>query len=140
LKKLEQADARIHSVVDQVLDGMILIDEKGLISSMNPAARRMFGFDGNHMTDHRFASLIPKYFESENSDGPIACNWSNLLKRTGGITLAQAKNRTQAPFPVELSLTKWQWRRRNSTSRWSATSPSENDSRKSSRRRKTAWP
>jgi PAS domain S-box-containing protein len=106
LKKLEQADMRIHSVVDQVLDGMILIDEKGLISSMNPAARRMFGFNGSHMTDHRFASLIPKYFENETSHNPIACTWSALLKRTGAITLAQARNRTQATFPVELSLTK----------------------------------
>src|SRR5262249_25791394 len=46
LKKLDSADVRIRSVIDHVLDGMVTINTAGAILSMNPAARRMFGYTG----------------------------------------------------------------------------------------------
>ena len=106
LRKLDSADLRIQSVVDHVLDGMITIDEKGDIASMNPAARRMFGYAGNRFAGESFRRLIPKYFEREGDSLPVACEWKQLASRIGGTTLAVGRARNRITFPVEISLTK----------------------------------
>jgi PAS domain S-box-containing protein len=106
LRKLDSADVRIRSVVDHVLDGMITIDEKGDIASMNPAAKRMFGYAGDRFAGENFARLIPKYFEHEGDSSPVACQWKHLARRIGGTTFAVGRTRNRVTFPVEISLTK----------------------------------
>jgi PAS domain S-box-containing protein len=106
LRKLDSADVRIRSVVDHVLDGMITIDKKGDITSMNPAAKRMFGYAGDRFAGENFARLIPKYFEHEGDSSPIPCKWECLARRIGGTTFAVGRTRSRVTFPVEISLTK----------------------------------
>src|SRR5205814_905916 len=62
LKKLASADTQIQSVIDQILDGMITINEKGAVRSMNPAAKRMFGYGENDSFATDFSELIPNCF------------------------------------------------------------------------------
>ncbi len=104
LKKLASADSQIESVIDQILDGMITIDEKGSVHSMNPAAKRMFGCaEGDPFADD-FTQLIPNWFLAD-SDAPVACEKAHLSERTGKTMLALARTRGgDTTFPVELSL------------------------------------
>ena len=70
LKRLASAEARIRSVIDNILDGMITVDENGAIHSMNPAAQRMFGYVENEFLGRTFTRLIPKCFDREE-DGVV---------------------------------------------------------------------
>jgi PAS domain S-box-containing protein len=106
LRKLDSADFRIRSVVEHVLDGMITIDENGDMTSMNPAAKRMFGYAGDRFLGENFTRLIPKYFEHEGDSSPVACEWARLARRIGGTTFAVGWTRSRVTFPVEISLTK----------------------------------
>jgi PAS domain-containing protein len=47
LAKLEGIETRIRSIIENILDGMITVDEEGVICSMNPAAEKMFGCINN---------------------------------------------------------------------------------------------
>lgn len=105
LKKLDGADARIRSVVDHILDGMVIIDQQGAIHSMNPAGQRMFGYKGNEFLGVPFATLVPSYFEREFDGAPLDSTWEQLGQRTGKTTFARARTRVRKTFPVELSLT-----------------------------------
>ena len=60
LAKLEGVETRINSIIDNILDGMITVDEQGVICSMNPAAEKMFGCINNEMVGHKFTKLVPK--------------------------------------------------------------------------------
>ncbi len=102
--KLDSADIRIRSVIDNILDGMITVDAKGGICSMNPAARRMFGYTEDGFGGINFARLVPKCFDREIAGAVSVCEWEELAKRTGSITLALALSRRGVSFPVELSL------------------------------------
>ena len=42
LEKAETAGAQIRAIIDNTLDGVITVDENGIIQSLNPAAERMF--------------------------------------------------------------------------------------------------
>jgi len=91
-------------VIENILDGMITVDETGVIRSMNPAAEKMFGCRGNEMIGHNFTRLVPKRYESEHDAKPVVCNWSEMMRRTGASTLALGRTRKHVTFPVEMSL------------------------------------
>src|SRR5256885_4987495 len=104
LSELEGAETHIRSVIDNILDGMITVDENGAIRSMNPAAEKMFGCRDNEMIGHNFTRLVPKRYESEHDAKPVVCNWMEIMRRTGGSTLALGRTRKHVTFPVEMSL------------------------------------
>jgi PAS domain S-box-containing protein len=104
LVKLEGVETRIRSIIENILDGMIAVDEQGLICSMNPAAEKMFGCRNNEMVGNNFTRLIPKTYASELDTKPMACAWEQIIKRTGSTTLAVGRTRKHVTFPIEISL------------------------------------
>ncbi len=104
LSKLESADHRIHAVIENILDGMITLDDKGSIYSMNPAAKRMFGYKESEYFGDDFTRLVPRYFDREADGSAANCDWTELVQRQGGTFLALGKTRGRHEFPVEISL------------------------------------
>ena len=104
LAKLEAVDTRIRSIIENILDGMITVDETGMIRSINPAAEKMFGYTERELIGYKFSKLVPKSYGSEPEAKPIACAWEEMAKRTGSTILALGRTRKLASFPVEISL------------------------------------
>jgi PAS domain S-box-containing protein len=104
LSELEGAETHIRSVIENILDGMITLDESGVIRSMNPAAEEMFGCRDNEMVGQNFTRLVPKRYEGEHDDKPVVCNWTEIMRRTGTSMLALGRTRKHLAFPVEMSL------------------------------------
>src|SRR5437868_5536808 len=104
LSELAGAETHIRSVIDNILDGMITVDDSGVIRSMNPSAEKMFGCRDNEMIGHNLTRLVPKRYESEHDSKPVVCNWTELMGRTGGSTRALGRTRKHVTFPVEMSL------------------------------------
>jgi PAS domain S-box-containing protein len=108
LVKLEGVETRIRSIIENILDGMIAVDEEGLICSMNPAAAKMFGCRDNEMVGANFTKVVPKTYASELDTKPVACAWEQIVKRTGSTTLALGRTRKHVTFPIEISLSEMQ--------------------------------
>jgi PAS domain S-box-containing protein len=104
LSKLEGVETRIRSIIENILDGMIAVDEQGVICSMNPAAEKMFGCRNNEMVGNNFTRLVPKTYASELDTKPVTCDWEQIIKRTGSTTLAVGRTRKHVSFPIEISL------------------------------------
>ncbi len=104
LSKLSGIEIRIKSIIENILDGMITVDSKGVICSMNPAAEKMFGCRDNEMVGHNFVRLVPRCYSNDPDAEPISCAWDALARRTGGSTLAVGRTRKNSNFPIEISL------------------------------------
>ena len=104
LVKLEGVESRIRSIIENILDGMITVDEHGVICSLNPAAERMFGYRENEMVGYKVTKIIPKWYGNEPDAKPIAIAWEEMAKRTGTTTLALGRTRKLMSFPAEISL------------------------------------
>jgi len=48
-EKLRESETRIRTIVDNVVDGIITIDEHGIIESFNPAAMTIFGYEADEV-------------------------------------------------------------------------------------------
>ncbi len=104
LCKLDGIEARINSIIQNILDGMIIVDAQGVIQSMNPAAEKMFGCIENEMIGHTFIKLVPRCYAEEAEAPPTACAWDDLARHTGRTTIAVGRTRRQNSFPIEISL------------------------------------
>ena len=104
LAKLEGVETRIRSIIENILDGMITVDEQGVICSMNPAAEKMFGYRENEMVGYKFTKLVPKWYGNEPDAKPVAIAWREMAKRTGNTILGLGRTRKLVSFPAEISL------------------------------------
>lgn len=57
-----EAAARIEAILEAAVDGIITIDEQGIIESANPAALRMFGYSADEMLGRNVRLLMPSSF------------------------------------------------------------------------------
>jgi PAS domain S-box-containing protein len=58
--------ARLDAIINTVVDGIITIDERGLIESMNPAAERIFGWRARDLVGRSVNVLIPAPWKTQH--------------------------------------------------------------------------
>ena len=56
---LSEAEARYRSVFDATTDGLLVLDERGIVQEANPAAVRMIGFPSAKLAGVDIRTLIP---------------------------------------------------------------------------------
>src|SRR5438105_2206918 len=104
LSKLGAAEIRIRAIIENILDGMIIIDRAGTITLMNPAAEKLFGCNKHEMLNQAFLTLVPQAYNKE-ADLQLV-DWEEFTKRTGTTVLAVGRTRRHVTFPIEISLAK----------------------------------
>ena len=65
-EELREAEERMRSIVDHVIDGIITIDERGTVESFNPAAQRLFGYSTAEVIGQNVKMLMPEPFHGEH--------------------------------------------------------------------------
>lgn len=69
-KKAEQAlresETRANAVLNNAIEGIITIDEKGTIKTFNPAAEKLFGYKLSEIVGANIKFLMPEPFQSEH--------------------------------------------------------------------------
>lgn len=57
---LGKSEARMRSVFNNVSDGIIIIDENGIIEKLNPSAERLFDYSAEELIGHSINKLMPE--------------------------------------------------------------------------------
>lgn len=102
--RLSDTGERLRAILETAVEGIITIDERGIIESMNPAAENTFGYKAQEVVGKNVSVLMPSPYREEH-DGYL----SNYL-RTGqariiGIgreVIGQRKDGTR--FPMDLAV------------------------------------
>jgi PAS domain S-box-containing protein len=101
---VREAAVRLKAIVDTAVDGIITIDEHGVVESMNPAAERIFGFTHEEIVGQDVALLIAERARSEHDPDLERSVFSGLKTIAGSITEAQGHHKDGSLFPMELAL------------------------------------
>ena len=104
-RALLESEGRNRAIVESVLDGIIVIDEHGVIESLNSAAEGMFGYARHELIGQNVRVLMPSPHREEH-DGHLARYLRTGERRIIGIgreIVGRRKDGTT--FPLHLSVT-----------------------------------
>lgn len=96
----EEAETRLNAIMHGVGDGIITIDEVGLIESLNHAAERIFGYSQEEVKGRSVSMLVPEAYHFEN-DGDAMAQRSGI---SGVRRELRARRRDGTEFPAELTV------------------------------------
>lgn len=65
---LRDSEKRSRAIVENAVDGIVVIDEMGVIESINPSALRMFGYSAAEVIGHNVSVLMPAPFSDEHDN------------------------------------------------------------------------
>jgi PAS domain S-box-containing protein len=101
------SEARKTAILDSALDGVITIDERGMVIDFNPAAEAIFGYPAEVAAGREMAELIvPRSLRARHRAGLaalLAGGESSILGRRIELTAMRADG---SEFPVELSISR----------------------------------
>jgi two-component system, sensor histidine kinase len=105
--RVERTEAHHRAIVSTAVDGMVVIDEQGVIQSFNAAAEHLFGYGADEVIGHNITVLMPERDRAVH-DGYI---W-NYRRGAGRNMIGRGRElkgcrKDGSTFPLELSVTEW---------------------------------
>ncbi|QXP90991.1 PAS domain S-box protein [Methylococcus capsulatus] len=98
------SEATLRAVLDTLVDGIIVIDEQGLVQLFTPAAERMFGYHADEVLGRNVALLMPSPHREEH-DAYIGRYLRTGEPRIIGIGReVQGRRKDGRLFPLHLSV------------------------------------
>lgn len=103
-RALQASESRLRTVLESMVDGVIVIDERGTIESFNPAAERMFGYRDEEVAGSNVKMLMPEPYHSAH-DGYLqrylATGEAHIIGSGREVTGLRKNGQT---FPMELAV------------------------------------
>lgn len=98
-------ESRLRAIIDTAIDGIITIDQRGIIETLNPAAASIFEYEPNEVIGKNISILMPEPDRSHHNE------YIHNYQRTGvkkiiGIgreVLGRKKSGTTFPFLLSVS-------------------------------------
>ena len=102
---LQEGKERMSAIAESSLDAIVLVDEEGLITYLNPSAERMFGYRQSEALGRSLHSLIVSPEARHKYDLALKeFQQSGQCQVVGRPLEVQALRRDGSSFPVEVSI------------------------------------
>lgn len=103
-ERLDDREARLNAILDTAVDGIITIDDRGIIESVNPATERIFGYSADELLGQSVNLLMPAP-DRQQHDGYISTYLDTRKAKIIGIGReVEGQRKDGSRFPVELGV------------------------------------
>lgn len=103
----KQSEARLESILDNIADGLVTIDERGIIQSYNKACEKIFGYKAHEIVGSNISLLMPEP-DARQHDGYIGNFRATGHARIIGIgRVLEGRHKNGTVIPLDLSVTEF---------------------------------
>lgn len=105
LHRVMSRQTRYQAILDSTLEGIITIDERGIIDTFNRAAERIFGYRAEEMIGERIDRLVPASHAAAHGDYILAYLSGDASRVVGHRREIPGRRRDGSEFPMSLGVT-----------------------------------
>jgi PAS domain S-box-containing protein len=103
-EELRESEERLRAVVDTAVDGIITIDERGIIATVNPAAEHIFGYTAAEMIGQNVRLIMPDPYHSAHDRYIADYLRTGERKIIGSKREVPGRRKDGTTFPLELGV------------------------------------
>ena len=101
---LREAEAYQRAIVDSSAEGILTIDERGIVQTFNRAAEQMFGYAAADIVGHNVAMLMPERFRTIHDSYVLNFKPEQYGRIVGLRREVVGQRRNGEEFPLSLSV------------------------------------
>ncbi|MGN6553699.1 MAG: sensor histidine kinase [Verrucomicrobiota bacterium] len=101
---LFDSEERLRAILETAVEGIITIDERGLVESMNRAAENIFGYRADEVVGHNVNMLMPSPYREAHDDYLGAYVQTGHAKVIGKGREVLGQRKDKSIFPLDLSV------------------------------------
>lgn len=107
--QLRDSESKLRAAIDHAVDGLITINQAGIIESFNPASERQFGYTVDEVVGRNIKMLMPEPYHSEH-DGYLARYLASGEARIIGTAGHEvtARRKDGSTFLIDLSVSSFE--------------------------------
>ncbi|MCW9046673.1 MAG: response regulator [Gammaproteobacteria bacterium] len=101
---LESSEIRNRTIMNSLIDGLISMNDKGIIENINNSACELFGYSKLEILGKNIKILMPESYHSEHDN--YLSNYNNRSKKRviGKIKHLTGRKKDASTFPMDLSV------------------------------------
>ena len=103
-KRLREREEYLSTLLDNVIDAIVTIDESGLIETFNPAAERIFGYGKADVVGQNVKLLMPERYREQHDEFLLAYRESGVPRMLGKALELPGLRRNGELFTMELAV------------------------------------
>jgi PAS domain S-box-containing protein len=97
-------EQRLHAILQTAVEGIITIDERGIVESINPAAEKMFGYTAEEVIGKNVSMLMPSPYRQEHDQYMANYRHTGKAKIIGIGREVTGQRKDGSVFPLDLAV------------------------------------
>lgn len=102
--QVNSRQSRLESILENAGEGVITIDERGIIETFNAAAQKLFGYDSKEVLGKNISLLTPDSISDNHNQYILNYQESGVSKIVGNKRELTGKRKDSTLFPISLKV------------------------------------